>query len=70
MSEIKEEYKFPLYLFNAGKNYKAYELFGVHKIDTKSYAFRVWAPHAKAVSVVGDFNNCDENENKCECISP
>lgn len=70
MSEIKEEYKFPLYLFHAGKNYKAYEFFGVHKINSKSYVFRVWAPHAKAVSVVGDFNNWDENENKCECISP
>lgn len=70
MSEIKDEYKFPLYLFHAGKNYKAYEFFGVHKIDSKSYAFRVWAPHAKAVSVVGDFNNWDENENKCVCISP
>ena len=58
MAEIKEEYQFPIYLFHSGKNYKAYEFFGVHKIKKNTYAFRVWAPNAESVSVVGDFNEC------------
>ena len=34
----------------------AYEFLGSHNIDGKT-VFRVWAPNAKGVSVVGDF--CD-----------
>lgn len=63
MAEIKKEYEFPLYLFHSGKNYKAYEFFGCHKISDDKFVFRVWAPHAAAVSVVGDFNHWDENIN-------
>lgn len=61
MSELKKEYEFPIYLFHSGKNYKAYEFFGCHKINDDKFVFRVWAPHAAAVSVVGDFNHWDEN---------
>lgn len=70
MSEIKEEYQLPIYLFHDGTNYKAYEFFGVHKIEGGAYAFRVWAPHAEAVSVVGDFNDWDEKANSCLPVSP
>ncbi|WP_299664740.1 alpha-amylase family glycosyl hydrolase [uncultured Psychromonas sp.] len=35
---------------------------GVNKID-KGYQFSVWAPHAKSVSLVGDFNDWDEDRN-------
>lgn len=70
MPKIKEEYKFPLYLFHSGKNYKAYEFFGCHKIDGKRFVFRVWAPHAQAVSVIGDFNDWNDEENKMTVISP
>ncbi len=48
------------YLFHQGTNYKAYEYFGVHTVNTehgKSYTFRVWAPKAYEVFLVGDFNN-------------
>ncbi len=38
----------------------AYEYLGVHREDT-SYIFRVWAPRADAVYVVGDFNGWDES---------
>ena len=43
------------YLFHQGTYYHSYEYLGVHKEDDK-FVFRVWAPHAKSVSVVGDFN--------------
>ena len=48
-----------LYLFNQGTYYHAYELLGCHldnKKNTNGAFFRVWAPNAKSVSVVGDFN--------------
>ena len=57
MDVVKEEYQLPVYLFHDGTNYKAYDFFGVHKIKEGTYAFRVWAPEAEAVSVVGDFNS-------------
>ena len=44
------------YLFHQGTNYKAYEYLGAHKTDD-GYVFRVWAPNAERVYVVGDFNN-------------
>ena len=44
------------YLFHQGTNYKAYEYLGVHREDG-SFVFRVWAPNAESVFVVGDFNN-------------
>jgi len=67
---IKKEYEFPLYLFHSGKNYKAYEFFGCHKIKSDSYAFRLWAPHAVSVSVTGDFNGWNNEENIMKQISP
>lgn len=45
-----------IYYFHQGTNYEAYELLGAH-YSKKSTTFRVWAPNAKSVSVVGDFNN-------------
>ncbi len=61
MAEVKKEYEFPLYLFHSGDNYKAYEFFGCHKISGDRFVFRLWAPHAQSVSVVGDFNGWDSN---------
>ena len=58
---------FPLYLFHHGKNYKAYEFFGAHPFKEggrRGFLFRVWAPHAEEVSVVGDFNDWDPEANK------
>ncbi|MBQ2745297.1 MAG: 1,4-alpha-glucan branching protein GlgB [Lachnospiraceae bacterium] len=48
--------------FNAGINYEVYKYLGAHpaNIDgVKGYTFAVWAPMAKRVSVVGDFNLWD-----------
>ena len=43
------------FLFHQGTNYRAYEYMGAHSVGDE-YVFRVWAPHAKQVFVVGDFN--------------
>ena len=53
---------FPLHLFHHGENFKAYEFFGAHSVvinKKRGFIFRVWAPRAKSVSVIGDFNNWD-----------
>ena len=63
---------FPLYLFYQGKNYEAYKFFGVHvrkKGRGKIFTFRVWAPNAASVSVVGDFNGWDRNANPMALIA-
>ena len=59
---ISNEQKNLLHWFRRGKNYDAEKFFGVHSINVKNekaYCFRVWAPNAVSVSVVGDFNNWD-----------
>ncbi|MCM1439450.1 MAG: 1,4-alpha-glucan branching protein GlgB [Roseburia sp.] len=48
-----------LKIFHNGDDIAAYEFFGCHK-SAGGYVFRVWAPHAVKVSVVGDFNGWDE----------
>ncbi len=48
-----------LYLFHQGTNYHAFDYLGVHR-DGNEYVFRVWAPHARAAFVVGDFNGWSE----------
>lgn len=63
---------FPLYLFYQGKNYEAYKFFGVHsKKKGRGYTFnfKVWAPNAKSVSVVGDFNEWDRTKNPMKLIA-
>ncbi len=59
---------FNLYLFNQGKLEKAYDIFGAHLVkdeqgNIKGTIFRVYAPNAKIVSVIGDFNNWDSRVN-------
>lgn len=70
MNKLKQEYEFPLYLFHSGKNYKAYEFFGCHRMKGEKFVFRVWAPHAVCVYVTGDFNGWDDSADRMEQISP
>lgn len=70
MNEIKKEYQFPVYLFNRGENYRAYEFFGVHRLKEDTFAFRLWAPHASSVSVTGDFNSWNIEANYMMPIAP
>ena len=51
-----------LYLFHEGNYFKSYEYLGAHPSDG-GYIFRLWAPNARAVSVVGDFNNWNPEVN-------
>jgi len=56
---------FDISLFRAGKHYRLYEKFGAHILEVdgeKGVYFAVWAPSAKAVSVIGDFNYWMEGE--------
>ena len=46
--------------FYDGYSLKAYNIFGAH-IEGESTVFRVYAPHAKSVRVVGDFNSWNQN---------
>ena len=56
---LPKQYEIPTYLFHQGTNARAYEFLGAHPCNDGSVAFRVWAPHAQQVSVVGDFNAWD-----------
>ncbi len=63
----RNTYDYPIYLFNEGTNYNAYKFFKpayVVKERRKMWRFRVWAPNAKSVSIVGNFNNWDRSLNK------
>lgn len=52
-----------VFLFNTGNARKAFLLFGCHYIpEEKLHRFVVWAPNAKNVSVVGDFNGWDDSK--------
>ena len=51
-----------LYLFNEGEHHRIYDVLGAHvrKMgDVSGVLFAVWAPNARRVSVVGDFNCWD-----------
>lgn len=51
--------EFDISLFKSGKHFKLYEKFGAHPLNLNGVEgtyFSVWAPSAKAVCVVGDFN--------------
>ncbi|WP_281986551.1 1,4-alpha-glucan branching protein GlgB [Aquimarina aggregata] len=57
--------EFDVNLFKAGKHYRLYQKFGSHIITVngiKGTYFAVWAPSAKSVSVIGDFNYWTQGE--------
>ncbi|MHA7057455.1 1,4-alpha-glucan branching protein GlgB [Aquimarina sp. M1] len=59
--------EFDINLFKGGKHYRLYEKFGSHIITVdgvKGTYFSVWAPSAKSVSVIGDFNFWIEGEHQ------
>ncbi|MDQ1803842.1 1,4-alpha-glucan branching protein GlgB [Chryseobacterium sp. CKR4-1] len=54
-----------VYLFKEGKHYKLYDKFGAHSVEKDGVSgvyFSVWAPNAKKVSVIGNFNNWNHKE--------
>lgn len=59
--------EFDINLFKAGKHYRLYDKLGSHLIEVdgeKGTYFAVWAPTAKSVSVVGNFNYWLEGDHK------
>ncbi len=53
-----------IYLFREGKHYKLYDKFGAHSAEkdgVQGVYFSVWAPNAKKVSVLGNFNNWNQD---------
>ncbi len=58
------------YLFGQGTHYEIYKLLGAHpgtQRKKEGVFFAVWAPHAKEVSVVGNFNDWDPEANVMSC---
>jgi 1,4-alpha-glucan branching enzyme len=56
---------FDISLWKAGKNFRAYDKLGSHVIEVDGVSgtyFAVWAPSAKNVAVVGDFNGWNRDE--------
>lgn len=61
-----------LELFHSGENYHAYRFMGAHRMNIngcEGVMFRTWAPNAKSVSVVGNFNDWDRTRNWMHRIS-
>ncbi len=56
-----------IYLFNEGNHFRLYNKLGAHPMTTKAGVrgtyFAVWAPNARRVSVIGDFNQWDKKRN-------
>ena len=54
--------EYDLYLYHQGTNYYAYQMLGAHFVresGVDGVRFAVWAPHARTISVVGEFNKWD-----------
>ena len=65
--------EFDQYLFGQGTHYDLYNKLGAHPMTVDEEAgvyFAVWAPNAAAVSIVGDFNEWDENATPMERLEP
>ena len=61
------------YLFGQGNHYEIYQKMGAHKVTHKGKEgvyFAVWAPNARRVAVVGDFNEWDFEANYMERQDP
>ena len=56
------------YLFGQGNHYEIYKKLGAHEVTAgkKGVYFAVWAPHAKSVSVIGEFNGWDAAADRME----
>ncbi len=61
---------FDLHLLGEGNHFRSYEKLGAHltELDGKpGVRFAVWAPNARSVSVIGDFNGWNRDSNPMRC---
>lgn len=61
------------YLFGQGNHYEIYKKLGAHLTEKDGVAgtyFAVWAPRAKSVKLIGDFNNWDGKEHEMTRLEP
>ena len=61
------------YLFGQGTHYDIYRKLGAHPTiqrRKKGVYFAVWAPNARSVSVVGEFNNWNTQANPMKKVGP
>ena len=66
MNYVFNDERSPLRLFSDGDAVRAYDFLGAHFINLdgrNGVIFRVWAPNAVTVSIVGDFNNWNQQAN-------
>ncbi len=78
MTNKKTRYSYEIgeldhYLFGQGTHYEIYKKMGAHRVKRgaeEGVYFSVWAPRAKAVSVVGEFNDWDREKNPMERGEP
>lgn len=57
-----------IFLFHKGEHKRAYEFMGAHNTP-KGTLFRVWAPNARSISIVGDFNSWSPHTNSMKRIN-
>lgn len=65
--------EFDQYLFGQGTHYDIYKKLGAHKTKRNGKTgiyFAVWAPNAKAVNLIGEFNEWDEESIPMERLDP
>jgi 1,4-alpha-glucan branching enzyme len=58
---------FDVHLFKSGKHFKLYEKLGAHPSTFNGVGgtyFAVWAPNAKGISVIGNFNHWQDGQHK------
>ncbi len=69
---MAKKLELPIYLFHQGTAEKAYETMGAHPVcpgEDAGFIFRVWAPNAVNVAVVGDFNDWDNVKHPMQKIT-
>ncbi|PMC36914.1 1,4-alpha-glucan branching enzyme [Bacillus sp. UMB0899] len=60
---------YDIHLFHEGQSFESFRVFGAHLTEqggSKGTSFCVWAPHAKQVNVVGNFNNWNGQHHRME----
>ena len=61
------------YLFGQGTHYEIYKKLGAHLTEKDGVAgtyFAVWAPRAKSVKLIGEFNNWDGKNHEMKRLEP